>query len=149
MTRLQSTCVSIRSFTAMVIATQQNQLEQAPGRAYDESIPDTIAPLHSGNQIAKLRPMPEDRFEGRAGYGLAIAHDRTCRESSTLRPPRGRKLHPTRQGAVTAARAILQYCSLACEPPSQMSNMRLCGLLNGAQLRETMLSVVRRAKNVE
>ena len=60
MTRLQSTCVSLRSFTAMVVATQQNQLEQAPGRAYDESIPDTIAPLHSGNTEAKLRPMPEE-----------------------------------------------------------------------------------------
>ena len=59
MTRLQSTCVSLRSFTAMVIAALQNQLEQAPGRTCDESIPDTIAPLHSGNLIAKLRPMPE------------------------------------------------------------------------------------------
>ena len=149
MTRLQSTCVSSRSFTAMVIAALQNQLEQAPGHTCDESTTDTIAPLRSGNQIAKLRPMPEDRFEGRAGYGLAIAHDRTCGECSTLRPLRGRELHSTRQGAVTAARAIFQYCSLACEPPSQMSNMRLCGLLNRAQLRETMLSVVRRAKNVE
>ena len=60
MTRLQSTCVSIRSFTAMVIATQQNQLEQAPGHAYDESTTDTIEPLHSGTLIAKLCPMPKE-----------------------------------------------------------------------------------------
>ena len=60
MTRLQSTCVSIRSFTAMVIAARQNQLEQAPGHAYDESMPDTIVPLHSGTLIAKLCPTPND-----------------------------------------------------------------------------------------
>ena len=60
MTGLRSTCVSIRSFSAMVIAAHQNQLEQAPGHAYDESIPDTIVPLHSGTLIAKLCPTPND-----------------------------------------------------------------------------------------
>ena len=60
MTGPRSTCVSIRSFSAMVIAARQNQLEQAPGHAYDESTTDTIEPLHSGTLIAKLCPAPND-----------------------------------------------------------------------------------------